>query len=513
MAITILDKREPIDVLFIAEGTYPYVRGGVSSWIHQLITGILEIRFGVLFLGSREEDYGDIQYDLPENLVFLKNFYMFSKSELPPPKELKGKRDVFLLKHFFFKRELPEELSDYYFYTRRLTLSDFLYGKETWYLLEEIYMERDVRVPFVDFFWTVRNILTPLWIVVKALEDVMGRDVKIVHSPSTGYAGFLGSMLKKTKGLPFILTEHGIYTRERKIDILNARWIKSLPRILEKKYDIDDLKKLWIYFFENLGRIDYLWADRVISLYEDARKIQISLGCPPEKTEVIPNGIPIERYKPLRRKKGELIPPVVALIGRVTPIKDVKTFIKAMKVLVNKVPEAEGWVVGPEEEDPQYVQECKQLVRALRLEGKVKFLGFQKLTNIFPKIGITTLTSISEGMPIVILESFAAGVPAITTDVGSCRQLIYGGLNDEDVKIGKAGEICRVADFRALADAYARLLKNPSLWWAYSESAIRRVERFYTYERFIGSYRKAYLEYIEGYGRNINRAEKALRER
>jgi len=496
MAITILDKKEPIDVLLLAEGTYPYIRGGVSSWIHQLISGMPELKFGVLFLGSREEDYGDIQYELPNNLVFLKNFYMFSKSEIPPPQELEGKEEVFLLKHFFFKEELPDKLSDFFFYTKELTLSDFLYGKKTWYLFEEIYMERKVNVPFVDFFWTLRNILTPLWIVIKALEDVLDRDIKLVHSPSTGYAGFLGSMLKKTKGIPFILTEHGIYTRERKIDILNASWIKSFSRIVEKKYDIDDLKKLWISFFENIGKIAYLWADRVYSLYENARKIQIFLGCPPEKTEVIPNGVEIERYKPLRKRKNEDIPPVVALIGRVTPIKDVKTFIKAIKVLVNKVPEAEGWVVGPEDEDPQYAEECRLLVKALRLEKKVKFLGFQRLTDIFPKIGLTTLTSISEGMPIVILESFAAGVPAVTTDVGSCRQLIYGGLNEDDKKLGKAGEVVNIADFKSLADAYAYLLKNKEAWWNCSRAGIDRVERFYTYEQFINNYREIYAKFL-----------------
>ena len=62
MAITVIDRGKPIDVLFLAEGTYPYIRGGVSSWIHQIITGMPDINFGVLFLGSREEDYEGIQY-------------------------------------------------------------------------------------------------------------------------------------------------------------------------------------------------------------------------------------------------------------------------------------------------------------------------------------------------------------------------------------------------------------------------------------------------------------------
>ncbi len=506
MGIKVLDRGESIEVLFIAEGTYPYVRGGVSTWIHQLITGMQDIKFGVLFLGSREEDYGEIKYELPGNLVYLENFYMFSESEHPPPRVLRGSEKVFLLKDFFTRRErLPDELSDYGFYTREVPFTHILYAKKTWEFLEELYYEKDMRVPFVDYFWTMRNILIPLWVVVKAVESLLGRDIALVHSPSTGYAGFLGSLLRRTGGVPFILTEHGIYTRERKIDIMNARWLKQLPRFLEKKYDVDELRKMWIVFFENIGRLAYQNAEEVFSLYEGARQIQISLGCPPEKARVIPNGVKVELYRPLRRKRGQKIPKVVALIGRVTPIKDVKTFIKAVKLLTARVPEAEGWVVGPEDEDPQYAKECRELVKALRLEGKVKFLGFKRLTEIFPRIGLTTLTSISEGMPIVILESFAAGIPCVTTDVGSCRQLIYGGLNEEDVALGKAGEVLRVGDFKGLAEAYARFLTEEEEWWRASEVAVKRVERFYNYELFIENYRKVYEKYTGvGVGGNIH---------
>ncbi|NPB06979.1 MAG: DUF3492 domain-containing protein [Aquificae bacterium] len=493
----VLDKHKTIDVLFIAEGTYPYVRGGVSTWIHQIITGMPDLSFGVLFLGSREEDYGEIKYQLPENLVYLENFYMFSETELPPPHEREGSPEVYRLRAFFEEVErVPPELSDYFFYTERVTLEDVLYGRETWRMLEDLYQERGITVPFVDYFWTMRNILVPLWIAVKGATSLLEKPIRLVHSPSTGYAGFLGSLLRKTRGLPFIVTEHGIYTRERKLDIMSARWLKRLPRFLEKKYDVDDLRKLWIKFFENLGKLTYELALEVFSLYEGARQVQIKLGCPPEKTRVIPNGVEVERYKPLRRTKGKPIPPVVALIGRVTPIKDVKTFIKAMKVLVDKMPQAEGWVVGPEDEDPAYAQECRALVKALKLEGKVKFLGFKKLTEVFPRIGLTTLTSISEGMPMVVLESFAAGVPCVTTDVGSCRQLIYGGLNEEDKALGKAGEVVNVADFKALAENYRKFLSDETLWWSASEVAVKRVERFYTFEQFIRNYRGVYEKYL-----------------
>ncbi|MCX8060645.1 MAG: GT4 family glycosyltransferase PelF, partial [Aquificaceae bacterium] len=201
-------------------------------------------------------------------------------------------------------------------------------------------------------------------------------------------------------------------------------------------------------------------------------------------------------YSKALEKRPEGVPKVVALIGRVVPIKDVKTFIKAIKLLVQKVPEAEGWVVGPTDEDPEYYKECLELLKVMGLENKVKFLGFQKTVEILPKVGVLTLTSISEGMPLIVLEGFAAGVPCVATDVGSCRQLIYGGLNEEDRAIGKAGEIAPVRDANLLAENYAKLLTDESLWRGCQKSALTRVRKFYSKEDFLENYRQLYKKYL-----------------
>lgn len=502
----VIDTGKPIDVLFIAEGTYPYIRGGVSTWIHQIITGMEDINFGVLFLGSREEDYEGIRYELPQNLVYLESFFMFSELDYPPPRYSQGSYKVEKLKSFFIEGgDIPDEIVDIGYYTEEVPFGELLYGKKTWDMLEELYLETDVDIPFVDFFWTMKNIFSPLWVLVRAADSLRDQRISLVHCPSTGYAGFLGALLRKSMGIPYIVTEHGIYTRERKIDILNSRWIKEVSHMSVDKYDIDSLKKLWINFFVNIGKACYLHADRVYSLFEGARNIQIRLGCPEDKTGVIPNGVEIGRYAPVRKFRSRKPVPRIALIGRVTPIKDVKTFIKAVKLLLNDMPEVEGWVVGPEDEDPVYAQECKMMVKALGIENKVKFLGFMRTEEVFRGVGITTLTSISEGMPMVVLESFAAGVPCVTTDVGSCRQLIYGGLNEEDIKIGSAGEVVPVGDPKALAEAYKRVLRDEDLMNRYSEAAVKRVERFYSYDRFIENYRNVYLSFMEaGVGGNIH---------
>ncbi len=489
---------DSVDVLFVAEGTYPYIRGGVSTWIHQIITGMEDISFGVLFLGSREEEYEGIRYNLPDNLLYLESFFLFSETERPTPHIRDGSEEVEKLKAFFKEDvDIPPELSEVEFYENIVSFSDILYGRRTWDMLEELYLEADVEVPFIDFFWTVRNIFAPIWVLVRAVERVRDRKIGLIHSPSTGYAGFLGAMLKRATGSPFIITEHGIYTRERKIDILNSQWIKTTSSVMMDRYEIDDLKRLWINFFINIGKVCYREADRVYSLFDGARKIQIELGCPPEKTFSIPNGVELDLYRKVRKRRGDTPRPIVALIGRVTPIKDIKTFIKGMKLLIDEIPEAEGWIIGPQEEDPAYAEECRMMIRTLRLEGKVKLLGFRKVDEVLSEVGITALTSISEGMPIVVLESLASGVPCVATDVGSCRQLIYGGLNEEDLNIGRAGEVVPVGDPKKFAQACVRLLMDTEEWKRCSEASIERVERFYSYERFIENYRAVYSSLME----------------
>jgi glycosyltransferase involved in cell wall biosynthesis len=248
---------------------------------------------------------------------------------------------------------------------------------------------------------------------------------------------------------------------------------------------------MWIHFFEALSKMAYAQALQIVSLYEANRIRQVSEGADAAKTLSIPNGIDLPRFIPQRAKRPERIPPIVCLIGRVVPIKDIKTFIRAMRTVVNQLPEAEGWIAGPEDEDEGYAQECRELVETLGLAQQVKFLGFQKVEALMPKIGLTILSSISEALPLVVLEGFAAGVPTITTDVGSCRQLVYG-LSPEDQGIGKAGEVVRIADPIAMANAALALLKDEQAWLAASQAGIKRVETYYTQTMMYDSYRQLY---------------------
>jgi glycosyltransferase involved in cell wall biosynthesis len=186
-----------------------------------------------------------------------------------------------------------------------------------------------------------------------------------------------------------------------------------------------------------------------------------------------------------------MVPQVLCLIGRVVPIKDIKTFIRSMVMVTKVLPQAQAWIAGPEEEAPEYAQECKDLAAQLGLSDQVKFLGFQKLTELLPKVGLVVLSSISEALPLVILEGYAAGVPAVCTDVGSCKQLVLG-LPGEDAALGVSGQVVRIADPQALAQAALVLLQDEEKWRQASESAIQRVEKYYTQDLMFARYRALY---------------------
>ncbi len=165
-------------------------------------------------------------------------------------------------------------------------------------------------------------------------------------------------------------------------------------------------------------------------------------------------------------------------------------------MLVNERPDAEGWIAGPEDEDPSYVNECKELASSLGLQNHVKFMGFQNVLEILPQLGLMVLTSISEALPLVVLEAFASGVPCVATDVGSCRELIEGN-SEEDRALGAAGSVVFIADPEGTAKAALELLNNTARWHAAQQAGLERVKRYYDDKLMFSSYRDLYAKALD----------------
>lgn len=498
------------DIMLLLEGTFPYVSGGVSSWVNQIIRGFPDVRFGICFVGSRREDYGKPKYVLPDNVVHLETHYLHELHREPLIAPVAGDPAAFAQMdalHQLWRAPqrngvaqgpisaLLQQMSPLLQDGAALDENAFLYSKTSWQYIADQYRTRCTDPSFVDYFWTVRIMHAPIWTLARISRDLI--PARAYHSISTGYAGFLGALLKQQTGRPLILSEHGIYTKERKIDLFQSEWIHDNRGVFEKDASqLSYFRDLWIRFFEALGRMCYEAADDIVALYETNRQRQINDGALAIRTRNIPNGIDLPRMTKLRALRPSTPPPILCVIGRVVPIKDIKTFVRAMRSVVNLMPQAEGWIAGPEDEDPEYAAECRSIVEGLDLQDKVKFLGFQKIDELLPKVGLLILSSISEALPLVLLEGFAAGVPAVATDVGSCRQLLYG-LSEDDQALGAAGEVVGIAEPQALARAAVSLLNDPVRWHAAQAAGIARVERYYTQEMMFADYRTLYQKSLQ----------------
>lgn len=178
----------------------------------------------------------------------------------------------------------------------------------------------------------------------------------------------------------------------------------------------------------------------------------------------------------------------VGLIGRIVPIKDVKTFIVSAQAVVQDLNgEAECirfYCIGPVEEDPDYVRECRELVAALGLDDHVQFTGPQDVREYYSFLDVVVLSSLSEAQPLVILEALAAGVPVVSTRVGDVSGLLDG--EDQFIALPK--------DAEGLAQRIAAILRNPSPAELWVQSRQPVLDTVYNRSLIFGSYGTLYQE-------------------
>ncbi len=501
-----IEKPNQADIGLILEGTYPFVRGGVSSWIHQLIQGLPEVTFAINFIGDKAESYPTMHYQFPENVIDLKCIYLDSERNVKKPKAFTGNKDAFIqvqkMYEEFHGNKKPntyEALGKVLHHLHRkkdFDINDFLYSEQSWSFITEQYEKSTADSSFIDYFWTIRAMHQPVFALIDGIDGAV--DAKVFHTISTGYAGLYGVMLHHLYKKKIILTEHGIYTKERKIDLSQADWIEEVKKAsgdtLNSNFSY--LRLLWIRFFESIGRTVYQISDPIISISEGNKRRQIIDGAKAEKITVIANGINLEKLQPQRLKRPDKIPLIIGFIGRVVPIKDVKTFIRAMSNVCSSMPDVQAWIIGGEDEDPAYAVECRDMAASLHLTDQIIYKGFCNIVDILPQLGCIALSSISEGVPLVILEAFACGIPVISTDVGAYRELIEGG-SKEDKALGVAGAIVSIADSEQLALEIVNLFSDTEYWKNLSKIAEKRADNYFGEQALFSSYRKVYREALE----------------
>jgi glycosyltransferase involved in cell wall biosynthesis len=195
-------------------------------------------------------------------------------------------------------------------------------------------------------------------------------------------------------------------------------------------------------------------ADLIIVNSFTGKKNHTRNGFASRKMVVIPNGIDTEKYclsqdegHDLRSKLG--ITPetrLIGIVGRLDPVKDHNTFLKAASIVLKKRQDVEFVCVGDGED--QYRVELENLTEKLGIAGKIHWLEGQKnVRAVYNALDICCSASIGESFSNVIAEAMACGVPCVVTNVG-----------DSAVIVDDCGEVVPAGDPDAMANGMNLLL-------------------------------------------------------
>ncbi|WP_417584897.1 GT4 family glycosyltransferase PelF [Pelagibacterium sp.] len=483
------------DVCLIAEGCYPYVSGGVSNWIDWLIRTHPELTFSVLaILPSAPQT--EPRYERPDNLKAIHHLLLDDKG--------KGQRRAWpaMTPQWYADtltaildrgdaqgfQALLEKLGPE---SRRPSVSTLLDSRQAWQALSSGYA-RMPQTAFISYFWAWRALAGGL---LRTLVSPLP-SARLYHSVSTGYAGLVAARAAHDTGRPVMITEHGIYSNERRVEILMADWIKnSIDTGLDFADERHDVRDFWADAFESFARIAYSAADDVIALYGDNNAFQQALGADSRKLTVVPNGVDVDRFETLPMRQSTR--PTLAFIGRVTPIKDVQTFIDVAERAASKVPGLRALIIGPMDEDPDYAQSCVDAVKERGLGDIITFTGPVDVRDYMAEIDVLMLTSISEALPLVILEAGASGVPCIATDVGACREILgCPGSPGQAAVAGVGGIVAPVGDVGSLVSAAVHILTNPMARERMGSSLREKVRTQYRSDTIASAYTRLYGRHL-----------------
>lgn len=452
--------------------------------MHQYIQAMPEHEFIIWTVGANASDRGKFKYKLPPNVSEVRELFLDEALQMGYKKKHYRfeEKEFAALREFVNCRKPDWDILFSMYHDRKVSPTAFLMSEDFLKILVKICREEYPYTGFADLFHTVRSMLLPVLYIMQS--EVPQADV--FHAIATGYSGILARLGSYVNHVPYLITEHGIYTREREEEIIRAKWV--LPAF----------KRFWVRFFYMLSGGAYEKASMITSLFDKAMEMQIEMGCRPERCRYITNGIHYERFCgiPPKRENGYID---IGAVLRIAPIKDIKTMIYAFSELKARVPNARLHIAGPAE-DEEYAQECYALVEQLGVQD-IHFLGTVNVLEYMEKFDFTVLTSMSEGLPLSVLESFAAGRPCVVTDVGCCKQLINGMKGDD---LGTAGYCAPPMHREAICDALEAMCVRTAERYRMGETAKKRAEKYFRHEDMIRNYQQTYDEVFKKWQESVS---------
>ena len=212
--------------------------------------------------------------------------------------------------------------------------------------------------------------------------------------------------------------------------------------------------KLFVTIYDKfIGPKSLIKFDKIITITKWELPYLQRLGIKKQRIRYIPNGIPDEFFisKP-QTGKG------VLFLGRIAPIKDLETLIRAMKGLDFNLE-----IVGPTEEN--YEIKLKKLIKQLKLFNINFYPPVYDLVEKIKKIDsceIFVLPSKREAMPQSLIEVMARGKIVISSDNPGSKEIITNNKNGFLFKVGDSEELTRLIA-REISNPKNKLIKQNAI--------------------------------------------------
>ncbi|MDF5707612.1 MAG: glycosyltransferase [Nostoc sp. S4] len=254
--------------------------------------------------------------------------------------------------------------------------------------------------------------------------------------------------------------------------IRHSNWVDSQLN-MERGKKLSKWIKSILYLEQKLAQ----FADLIIANSHAGQKYHVSQGFPAETMTVISNGIDVDRFQP-NLKTGKTVRQewgisantiLIGMIGRLHPMKDHSTFLKAAALVIQERQDVRFVCVGREEQQ-NYARVLYELTNVLGITDQVIWAGARvDMSAVYNAIDIlVSASACGEGFSNVIGEAMACGKPCVVTDVG-----------DSAFIVNNQGIVVLPGDAQALKTAVMQLIAELNTG-NYAQTKIRQriVENF-----------------------------------
>ncbi len=493
--VTDLNDAAPPRVLLVAEGTYPFEYGGVSTWCDALMRSLPDVEFSVVAIAAQPGLKW--VFSIPENVVDIRTIPLWGLQDISETAPHSSLRRLYasrvatsakaisaefvpplrgFLRALFVppadRSAIAYDLHAMYRFLIGHDLDRAMHSAAVWQVCLAEFRggyEREAAglgAPPLQL-WEVNTAFQWLcrWLFPLARRLP---EVDVVHSAMAGICSIVAVTAKLEYGAGFCLTEHGVYLRERYLAEGHRR-------------DSYFLKLLALRFAARMTEMSYALADQISPCCDYNQRWELEIGAEPAKLETIYYGVDGAEFN--AEVTYSPTPDTVVWVGRINPLKDVETLLRAAAQVRQQRPDVRFLLYGSAPaEDAAYYQRCLALHEELGLQDSVEFCGYtDRPAAAYSSGDIVVLSSISEGFPYSTLEAMLCGRPIVATAVGGIPEQIEG-----------AGLAVEPRNPEAMAHGILSLLDDPQLCRRFGEAARERASSRFAARRFRGAHYTTY---------------------